>query len=86
LERVHSDELDNGLGLGIYNRRGVTSRGMFDGGDQERALADSYGQQAAGAAAWPRVRRLLRHLVDSYEREGRRNDEEAERRRRGLDG
>lgn len=86
LERVRSDELENGLGLGIYNRRGVTSRGMFDGGDQERALAAGYRQQAAGAAAWPRVRRLLRRLADSYEREARRNDEEAERRRRGLDG
>jgi len=38
LERVASDEMDNGLGLGIYNRQGVTSRGMFDGGDQERDL------------------------------------------------
>jgi hypothetical protein len=85
LERVRSDELDNGLALGTYNRRGVTSRGMFDGGDQERVLADGYRQQAAGAATGPRVRRLLRRLADSYEREARRNDEEAERRRRGLD-
>jgi hypothetical protein len=85
LERVGSDDIDHGLSRGIYNRRGPTSRGIFDGGDQERALAATFREHAAGAAAWPRTRRILRGLADEYEREARYNDEEAERRRRGLD-
>jgi hypothetical protein len=36
-------------------------------------------------SAWPRTRRILRHLLHSYEREARLNGDEAERRRRGLD-
>lgn len=86
LERVASDEIDNGLAIGIYNRRGLTSRGIFDGGDPERDLAAAFREQAAGAAAWPRTRRLVRRLAEGYEQEARHNDEEAERRRRGLDG
>lgn len=85
LERVASDELDEGLSLGIYNRRGVTSRGMLEGGDQERSLAATFGEQEKAAGPWPRSRRLLRRLADGYEREATRNDEIAERRRRGLD-
>jgi hypothetical protein len=86
LERIGSDEIDRGLDLGIYNRRGITSRGMFDGGDQERNLAATFREQATSATAWPRTRWLLRRLTESYEREARLNDEEAERCRRGLDG
>ena len=86
LERIGSDDTDDGLSIGIYNRHGGTSRGMFDGGDQERDLAAALREQAAGATAWPRTRRLLRRLADYYEREARDHDERAERRRRGLDG
>ena len=58
---------------------------MFDGGDQERDLAAAFRQQAGGAAAWPRIRRVLRNLAEDYEREARDNDEQAERHRRGLE-
>ncbi|HZL63340.1 MAG TPA: hypothetical protein VFD50_00100, partial [Thermoleophilia bacterium] len=85
LETLRSDRLDEGLILGILNRRGVTSRGAYDGGEQERDLADRYRQAAAAAGAWPRTRRLLRRLAESYDRDARREEEEAERLRRGLD-
>src|SRR5690606_457709 len=84
LERVASDDVDTGLRNGIYNRRGVTSRDPFDGGDQERVLAARFREQATGAGAWPRTRRVLRDLAEEYEREARFNDEEAERLRGGL--
>ncbi|MGY5883431.1 hypothetical protein [Modestobacter lacusdianchii] len=85
LERVASNELDDGFSLGTYDRRGVTSRGMLEGGDQERSLAATFREQAAIAGPWPRSRRLLRRLAEDYEREATSNDETAERRRRGLD-
>jgi len=57
---------------------------MFDGGDQERAIAASYFKQAEEFTdRWPRTAEFLRELSESYEREGRRMDEEAERRRKG---
>jgi len=85
LEEIRSDRLDKGLGVGIYNKRGVTSRGVFDGGESEKDLADEYRAAAEDAKAWPRTRRRLLELAESYEHDARRNEVEAERRRRGLD-
>ncbi|MEH0986141.1 hypothetical protein [Micromonospora sp. CPCC 205556] len=84
LENLRSDSLVNGLHTGIYNRRGVTTRGIYDGGDQEWQLAEDYRRQADEAAAWPRTRKLLISLAESYERDARGHDAEAERLRRGL--
>ncbi|GID29127.1 hypothetical protein [Paractinoplanes brasiliensis] len=86
LEDLRSHPLENGLHVGIYNRRGVTTRGVYDGGDQERQLATDYQRQASAAAAWPRTRKLLTSLAESYERDARGFDVEAERARRGLRG
>jgi hypothetical protein len=85
LEEIDSDDLGRGLSLGIYNRRGVTTRALFDGGEQERALALKFEEEAESARAWPRARKLLRQLAASYESDAERLDLEAERRRQGLD-
>lgn len=42
LEAIGSRELKNGLVIGRLNSRGVTSRGVYDGGDQERTLTAKY--------------------------------------------
>jgi len=84
LEDLRSDRIDGGLRMGIFNQRGVTSRGLLDGGVQELELAKGYREQDYSLRAWPRTRKLLRALAEGYERDARREDEEAERRRRGL--
>ena len=85
LKIVRSDRLDEGLELGMLNMRGVTSRGVYDGGEQEHDLADKYRQDVDDATAWPRTRCLLRRLAECYERDAHREDDRAERLRRGLD-
>jgi len=84
LEEIRSDNLERGLQIGLFNKRGVTSRGLHDGGKQEWDLAKTYRQQAEGSQPWPRTKRLLRRLADGYESDARREDAQAERRRRGL--
>lgn len=84
LEELRLDRIDEGLGIGIYNKRGVTTRGLTDGGAQEWELVARYREQAQAASAWPRTKKLLRELAQSYEAQARCEDEEAERRRRGL--
>jgi hypothetical protein len=84
LEEIRSDRLDTGLRLGILNGRGATTCGLLDGGDQERALAKTYRDRAQAATAWPRTKKLLNEVADSYQRVARVHDEEAERRHRGL--
>ena len=80
LEDVASQHLETGLRIGRYNARGVTSRGAYEGGAQELALAKQYLAWAAAVGArWPRTARLLRQLATGYETEARRMDEEARR-------
>lgn len=80
IENVGNPRIDTGLHIGKTNQRGVTTRGVFDGGDQERALENEYREMAAKIATkWPRTARILRGIADSYQREARRHDAEAER-------
>lgn len=70
----------------VQNQRGVSSRGLTDGGEQERGLVRKYREQAdAFADKWPRTAAILRRLADGYEREARQQDEESERFRRGFE-
>ena len=79
LDAVRSQHVGQGFTTGKFNLRGVTSRGMFDGGEQERSLADGYRADAAKiASAWPLTAQLLRRLADSYESSGRQFDRESD--------
>jgi hypothetical protein len=85
VESIGNARIDTGLHIGKANRRGVTTRGVFDGGDQERALEQTYREMASKVATrWPRTARVLRGMADSYQAEARRNDADAEW--RGDDG
>lgn len=78
IEAAGSTHLETGYHLGVVNDRGVTSRGVFEGGNQERVLARQYGDWATQTAGrWRRTSRLLRLLSEDYERDARREDERA---------
>ncbi len=80
IETIGSKEIDSGLHIGRSNARGFTSRGVFDGGQQERELAAGYRDDATKIATqWPRTARVLRGLAESYEREASEHDTDAER-------
>lgn len=51
-----------------FNMRGVHSRGVYDGGDDERRLAAGYRSDAALAAHWPRTASLLRDIALDWDR------------------
>ena len=86
LETAPSDQLERGFTIGLPNKRGVTSRGMTEGGKQEYDLAKRYeGWAEAVQDTHPRTAGALRSVAESYREEGRRNDEEARRFLEGLD-
>lgn len=86
LEAAPNDRLERGFTIGLHNKRGVTSRGMTEGGKQEYDVADNYEAWAqAVEATHPRTAGALRTVAESYREEGRRNDEEARRFLEGLD-
>lgn len=79
VEELESKAFDVGLSTGKRNSRGITSRGVYDGGDQERALAATYREWSERIGArWPRAARLVREIAEDYEAEARVHDAEAE--------
>lgn len=80
-ETLRSNRFDEGLQIGRRDARGVTSRTPYEGGAQERALADGLRADARRLQTrWPRTARNLRALAKDYEAEAREYDREAERR------
>lgn len=80
IENIGNARLDTGLHIGKVNKRGITTRGIFDGGDQERELEKEYREMATKISTrWPRTARVLRGIADSYQHDARRHDSEAER-------
>lgn len=79
LDDLGSHHIGLGFTTGKRNLRGITSRGVFDGGEQERSLADGYRQDAEKTSArWPFTAKLLRELAASYESQARQEDQEAD--------
>jgi hypothetical protein len=86
LEEIQDDKVESGLEMELFNQRGVTSRAPDAGGKPERELAARYATQAETyAAKWPRTAAMLRELARTWESHARREDEEAEQFRSGLE-
>jgi hypothetical protein len=63
IERVQNPEVERGFEIGRYNSRGVVSKGLTDGGAQERAIAERYRSSSDRIAdRWPRTAAMLRRL------------------------
>ena len=80
IEEIKSDDLDRGVIRGKINSRGVTTRGIYDGGMQEKDIAAGYREAAKGFdAAFPRCASVLRVLQARFEHEAQFFDNDAER-------
>lgn len=78
IERLANDDIDKHLYLAIYNSRGVTWRGYFDGGQQERNLANHYAEMAQKVLPHSyRLKRVFDNLEQSYLADAERMDKEA---------
>lgn len=85
LEDVQLEHIETGLYLHVVNSRGITSRGLEDGGGQEFQLSADYRAKAEALAdTAPRTAALFRRVAASYDSDARRNEDHAERFRRGL--
>jgi hypothetical protein len=79
IERIPGEVILDGFSVGIFNGRGPTTRGMHEGGAQERDLAKKYhGYADACQMRWPRVAGTLRKLARSYESDARFMDDRAD--------
>ena len=79
IEEVASDELEDGFYLELHNSRGVTTRSITEGGEQERELVEQYRRCARNTAqTWPRTAALLNRIARSYDADARRHDVDAD--------
>ena len=67
IERLSSEVLENSIGVERFNMRGVHSRAVYAGGDDERVLAESYKSDAAHASAWPRTASMLLAIAADWD-------------------
>jgi len=80
IDEIQSKHLDSGFSSGIYNKRGIVSKSPFEGGHQERVLAEQFRRYAhKWAIRYPRTAAILTKIAEGYENEARREDKEAER-------
>ena len=78
LEEIGSDDVFGGFRVGIYNKRGVFSKMLKEGGVQERVLAEKYRQYAeASKFEWTKTAAALRRIAEGYEEDARREDAQA---------
>ncbi|KYG97087.1 hypothetical protein ABEW24_24730 [Paenibacillus jamilae] len=79
IENIKSNKLDIAIRVGHINARGMTSRSSFDGGEQERTLADLYNTNAELIQlTYPRTADILRSIARSYEHDASWQDREVE--------
>ena len=72
---AESEEVFKGLRNGIFNKRGVYTKSLREGGTQERALAEKYRNFAASCHIdWPRTADAFRRVAQAYEDDARRED------------
>ena len=83
MERIASQQIGEGFNIGVFNGRGVSSRGMDEGGAQERELAAKYrGWSELRAFGSPYVSRVLESIAASYDQYAKREDAEVKIRKR----
>ncbi len=79
IEKFAADHIDRGFMIGRFNMRGVYSKAMYEGGDQERALASQYrGWADISRSRWPRMAQVLETMANDWEKQAQREDEQAE--------
>lgn len=85
LDRPDLEQMRRGFHISTRNKRGVTTRSPWDGGNQERDLACYYRSNAEKVQHdQPRVAELLESLARSYEHDAVREDNEANLRKEGF--
>ena len=75
IEELDNDVINRHIPIEIYNGRGVVSRGLNEGGNQERKLAQNYKEMGEKLnAKWPVTASILRDISKSYEHDAKRED------------
>jgi hypothetical protein len=79
IDDLGEGDVERGIEIGVYNKRGVFSKSPTEGGNQERGFAKTYRDYASVLNdLWPRTSAMLRRISDVYASMACREDLEAE--------
>lgn len=79
IEKLRSNEIERGVAIERFNMRGVYSKAIGEGGDQERALERQYRKWADTMPESPRTAALLMGIADGWLHEAKRADLSAQK-------
>lgn len=79
IEALASSEVERGISIERVNMRGVYSKQMGEGGDQERALARQLRKWAEASSEFVRTRALLEHIAQTWDAYAASADTEAKK-------
>jgi hypothetical protein len=79
IEFTRSKDLESGIQVGVYNKRGVTTRLPTDGGTLERVEAKRYREWSEKTRLeFPRTSAMLSGIADSYDADAKYQDDRAD--------
>ena len=78
IEKTAAPELEKGFSIECFNKRGAYSKAIYEGGAQERNLAQDYARWAAATARFPRTSAMLSRIAESWESSAKSEDTRAE--------
>ena len=79
LEDLNNDIVDDSIRIKIYNSRGVSVRGCFEGGDQERSIVSIFeAYKEKTKLLYPRITRIFDRLIQDYKRDAGEMDVDAQ--------
>jgi hypothetical protein len=80
IDTIDTKSLKSGFSSSTFNKRGSSTRGVFNGGNIERSHASFFHSHAEKIKnKYPKTSEILNHLAIGYEEDAKRMDEFAER-------
>jgi hypothetical protein len=77
IEELASDEIEKAIRIERFNMRGIYSKAIGEGGNQERALADQAKGWARALPEFPRTANMLSAIAETWINEGEAADAQA---------
>lgn len=79
IEAAASEQIERGFAIECFNKRGVYSKGINEGGEQEREIAKRYKAWADATFKYPRASAMLMAISEDWNRTAEHADVEAEK-------
>ena len=80
IEDINTRSIKSGYSTAMFNKRGSTTRGPYDGGNIERGKARYFEKLEADLQyKYPNVAEIFKHMKQRYLEDAKREDEEAQR-------